>query len=80
MNMIGLYYLPIMSMAHEVGTLNDTEVRAALAALEAERFAFYDEQEELVFVPTAALHQVGDELDAKDTARRASRRPTSTAT
>ncbi len=65
MNMIGLYYLPIPTITYETGLTAD-EVRAAMAALDDVHFAYYDEHDELVFLPTAAVHQVGEELDPKD--------------
>jgi len=64
-NMAGLYYLPLVTLCHEVGI---TRVRAkkALDALAQVGFAEYDEQAECVWVLQMVKYQVGDSLKAGD--------------
>lgn len=67
-NMLGLYYLPVSSIAHDTG-LAVPKVRAALKRIEAAGFALYDELDEVVFVPNLAKFDVGEALSAKDKRR-----------
>lgn len=69
-NMIGLYYLPITLLAHEVG-ISIEGARKALRRVETAGFAYYDEVSELVWVPNAAAYQIGDELIGADKRRAA---------
>lgn len=55
-NLIGLYYLPLIYVAHETG-LSDAVVLAALAKLEVLEFCRYDRTTEYVWVRTAARRQ-----------------------
>ncbi len=75
-SMIGLYYLPIVTLAHETG-LTVEETRAALRRLSQAParganhpheggFAWYDEENEVVWVPQMARYQNGDRLGPKD--------------
>jgi hypothetical protein len=67
-NMIGVYYVPLVSVAHETGLGMDRTLEA-LAALGAADFAHYDHDHELVWVPNMASYQIGDELKAGDKRR-----------
>lgn len=64
-NMIGLYYLPIITIAHETG-LSVEGASKALARLSEGGFAHYDEREEMVWVPEMARHQIAPELKSGD--------------
>lgn len=75
-HMLGLYYLPLVTMAHETGLTID-EVRVALRRLSkapsdageagyASGFAWYDEPTEVVWVPQMARFQIGERLSAND--------------
>src|SRR3954470_15258185 len=66
--MMGLYYLPLPTLCHEAG-FTPEEARVTLAVLAAEEFAFYDEEAELVWVPEAAAHQIGETLKPGDKRR-----------
>lgn len=63
--MSGLFYLPLPTISHETG-LSLEATRRALMRLEAEEFAFYEEDAELVWVPEMARCQVGAELAPGD--------------
>jgi len=74
-NMIGLYYIPIRFIAHEIG-LSVRATKGALKALASpfeggqEPFLWYDETAETVFVRTMARRQLGlddgDRIKDKD--------------
>ena len=64
-NMIGLYYLPIPTLAHETGIPFEGACKA-LRSLSEAHFAHYDEGEEMVWVPEMARHQIEEELKAGD--------------
>jgi hypothetical protein len=75
-NMIGLYYLPIVTMSHETG-LSVTEARGSLRRLsEAPSeglgrgfeggFAWFDEPSSVVWVPQMAKFQIGPTMNAND--------------
>lgn len=61
-NMLGLYYLPLPTIAHETG-MSEIEVKAALAWLSEQDAAHYDAAQELVWVPEMATYQIGRELN-----------------
>lgn len=63
--MSGLFYLPLPTIAHETG-LSLESTRRALERLEAEKFAFYDEDAEHVWLPEMARCQVGTTLAVGD--------------
>lgn len=64
-NMIGLYYLPLPTLCHEVGI--PLEVASeALRRLSEAGFAHYDPPSEYVFVPAMARYQIGEALKATD--------------
>jgi hypothetical protein len=67
-SMVGIFNLAIPTMAHETGLTAD-EVRHALDALAHERFAHFDEDEELVWLPSSARIQVGETLTRSDKRR-----------
>jgi hypothetical protein len=56
-NMIGLYYLPLSTIAHDVGCSVDSAAKA-LNILRAHSFCIYDHDAELVFVRTMARRQL----------------------
>lgn len=64
-NMIGLYYLPLPTLCHELGMTLQGASKALQRVFEGE-FAAYDEASETVFVYEMAKFQIGDELNAKD--------------
>jgi hypothetical protein len=64
-NMAGLYYLPLPVLFHELG-MTPEAARGALAALETEGFAEYDEEAEIVWVCDMARAQVGEALKPDD--------------
>lgn len=64
-NMIGLYYLPLVILAHETNCTVD-EARGILASLSEIDFAHYDEGQETVWVTRMAFFQVGDHVEPRD--------------
>jgi hypothetical protein len=68
-NMVGIYYLALVTVAHEVG-MSVEKVRAALTRIAAVGFAFYDEDAELAWVPNMAEYQVGERLGGPGDKRR----------
>lgn len=64
-NWLGLYYLPIPTICHEVGSSSEGALEA-LRSLEKLDFAYYDEETETVWVPGAAKFQIAESLDPKD--------------
>ena len=65
-NMIGLYYLPLTTIAHETG-LTINEVREVFPRIA--EIAKYDEDAEIVWVPESAKHQIGETMALKDKRR-----------
>lgn len=64
-SMIGMYYLPMPVLCHEVGiTLQGAS--KALRSLSEAQFAYYDAPSEHVWVPEMAAHQIGGPLTAND--------------
>jgi hypothetical protein len=57
-NMIGLYYLPVTTIAHDLGSPLEGAWKA-LARLSEEGFCTYSEASEMVFVRTMARRQLG---------------------
>lgn len=70
-NMIGLYYLPLPILCHEVGGLDNEGALKVLRRLSEGGYAHYDEHSEHVFVPEMARHQMGDRLSKKDNRHKA---------
>lgn len=64
-NMIGLYYLPIPLICHEVGIDEEGAIKG-LARLSQVHFSAYDPPSETVFVFNMARYQIGESLDHKD--------------
>lgn len=64
-NMVGIFYCPVMYMAHETG-LGMEGASKALARLMEAGFCDYDGASETVFVFRMAAHQVGEQLKADD--------------
>lgn len=64
-NMIGLYYLPKLYLAHETGLGMEGACKGLARAIEA-GFCSYDEASEYVFVHAMARFQIADTLDPKD--------------
>jgi hypothetical protein len=67
-NMIGLYYLPKMYIAHETGLGMEAAARGLAGAIKA-GFCAYDEDAEMVFVPRMAAYQIAETLSVKDNRR-----------
>ncbi|HFO0258568.1 TPA: DNA-binding protein [Raoultella ornithinolytica] len=64
-NMLGLYYLPILYIAHETGLGLEGASKGLKSAIEA-GFCSYDEDTEMVWVHEMAAYQVGKALKAGD--------------
>jgi uncharacterized phage protein (TIGR02220 family) len=64
-NMLGMYYLPLPTLCHEVGISKEGASKALRRVSEAS-FAFYDASSEYVWVPEMARWQIGTALDPKD--------------
>jgi hypothetical protein len=64
-NMLGLYWLPKMYMAHESGLGFEGASKGLASAIE-EGFCRYDEASEVVWVIEMAAWQIGDTLQAAD--------------
>lgn len=64
-NMIGIFHLALPTLCHETG-LSLEEARKGLLRCLEEGLVFWDEDEELVFVPALAKHQMGENLAPKD--------------
>lgn len=69
-NMIGLYYLPLPALCHEIGAAVE-DVRAALDRLAAHDVAHYDADADLIFVPEGAADQTGATLKRADNRHKA---------
>lgn len=67
-NMIGIYYVPLVAIAHETG-LGIERATQATSRLATAGFAFYDDEHELAWVPNMASYQIGDELKVGDKRR-----------
>lgn len=64
-SMIGIFHLALPTLCHETG-LGLQAARKGLARCSEEGIAFWDEAEELVFVPALAKHQIGETLKPTD--------------
>ena len=67
-NMIGIYYLPQLYLAHETGLGVDGAAKGLRVCVEA-GFCAYDEDAETIFVPRMASYQVAESLSVKDNRR-----------
>lgn len=64
-NMIGVYTLPVLYIAHETGLTIEGALKGLAECIEG-GFCTYDEASETVFVVEMAAHQVGEELKHND--------------
>lgn len=68
-NMIGLYYLPMPILCHELGISREGASKGLLA-LSSVNYAHYDPLTETVFVPKMSMHQLsirnGDSMNERD--------------
>ena len=64
-NMLGLYYLPLPTLCHEVGITPQGASKALQRVSEA-GFAHYDAPSDMVYVPEMARYQIGERLKAGD--------------
>lgn len=64
-NMLGLYYVPQMFIAHETGLGLEGAAKGLVRAVEA-GFCEYDEASEMVWVIEMAKYQIADALTGKD--------------
>ncbi|WP_212667977.1 hypothetical protein, partial [Xanthomonas axonopodis] len=64
-NMLGLYYQPVLYMAHETGLGLEGASKGLLQCIEA-GFCRYDEDSEMVWVVEMATFQIGSNLKASD--------------
>src|SRR5262245_3823552 len=63
--MLGIYYLPLVTIAHEVGIPLEG-VQKALSSLCEIGFCSYEEQMEYVWVHKMAFFQIGEQLKSND--------------
>lgn len=63
--MVGIFNLSLPTLCHETGLDREAALKG-LARCSEERFAFWDEEEEIVFVPALAHHQLGESLKKTD--------------
>lgn len=68
-NQIGLYYLPIPVMAHEIGSPLQGASKGLRRVCEL-GFSHYDEESEWVFLPRMAYFQIGEILHERDKRRK----------
>lgn len=64
-NMLGLYYVPIAYIAHEIGCREEGASKGLLDLIEA-KICSYDHQRELVWVHEMAADQIAPQLQPKD--------------
>lgn len=64
-SMVGIFHMALPTLCHETG-LSAEEATKGLRRCSEEQIAFWDEAEELVFVPALAKHQIGENLKPKD--------------
>lgn len=64
-SMVGIFPLSLATLCHETG-LPLEGARKGLQRCAEEHLAFWDEEEELVWVPALAKHQIGETLKEKD--------------
>jgi hypothetical protein len=64
-HMIGIYSLALPTLCHETGLTSEGACKG-LARLESAGFAYYDADEELVWVPEMARFQIGASLSGSD--------------
>lgn len=64
-NMLGLYYLPVVTIAHETGLGLEGASKGLARAIEV-GFCAYDHDAEMVWVYEMAAYQVAERLEARD--------------
>jgi hypothetical protein len=64
-NMLGLYYVPVTYIAHEIGCSEEGASKGLLALVEA-KICSYDFERELVWVHEMAADQISPQLSPKD--------------
>ena len=64
-NMLGIYYLPIAYIVHDIG-LDKEVVIKALLQLQKISFCSHDEQSEYIWIHEMAKYQIGNQLDIRD--------------
>ena len=64
-NMLGLYYLPMTTVAHETGLGMEGAYKGLARCIEAQ-FCAYDEAKEMVWVFEMAKYQIADSLKPED--------------
>lgn len=64
-NMLGLYYLPVLYIAHETGLGFEGALKGLKGSIEA-GFCSYDEETEMVWVHEMAAYQIGTSLSTGD--------------
>ena len=64
-SMIGMYYLPVATIAHDTGLSIEGACKGLKGAIEA-GFCSYDDESGVVWVHEMARYQIGDQLSAAD--------------
>ena len=64
-SMIGMYYLPVATIAHDTGLSIEGACKGLARCTEAE-FCSYDDESGVVWVHEMARYQIGDQLSASD--------------
>lgn len=64
-NMIGLYYLPISTIAHDVG-IGVEDAQVSIERLIESNYCSYDYEREIVFIHEMASIQIGEQLSPND--------------
>lgn len=64
-SMVGIFHLALPTLCHETG-LDVVAATKGLQRCQEEGIAFWDDAEELVFVPALAKHQIGESLKKTD--------------
>ena len=64
-SMIGMYYLPVATIAHDTGLSIEGACKGLKGAIEAE-FCSYDDESGVVWVHEMARYQIGDQLSVGD--------------
>lgn len=69
-NMIGLYYIGLPTLCHEVGNLTVEGALKVLGRLSEANYAHYDEASEYVWLPNMAREQIGETMVRHDKRRK----------
>jgi hypothetical protein len=66
-SMVGIFHLSLPTLCHETGLSTEEALKGLARCSDADvEIAFWDEDEELVFVPALARHQIGESLKPRD--------------